>query len=148
MNENVTETKDKPTIGRNMRLIKVFLMMNHEAFGIVWTSKECDGLFEAKYYEDIRDIRHSYPGQTYMYFPICHSTDNGIPSVRLAEDGEESAAEGYVLVSKRIFKTMYPQFKYFKASQFKEMVLDSVKKFIGELNMIPCLEAKQKIRKQ
>lgn len=122
----------------NKRLIE-YLNKHSNIFTIVWVNNKYTNIFNGRYYANIKELKRQYPGQSYLYYPIhkfnleynkiAYCVDDNEPSILNTE------IDGYIIVSKRGFRTEFSYLKYDKISKLKEKIDEKVREYIFTINL-------------
>lgn len=127
---DIKDIRTKENINKE---INTFLEEQNSIFNIVWLKKEYISMFNGKYFFNMRDVKRQYPGQSYLFYPF-HKEKNGLCLIDNNKDHLNASVDGYVVVSKRAFRTEYSFLKYDKISVLKTEIDKKTEEFINEIN--------------
>lgn len=135
--DKIKKMEDKKQIEKIYKVFKKYNFLD-----IIWLENnkfECFN-FETKIYTHLNDIKRNYHGQSYIYYPITYFEEsNKIILTKIIDNKLTSNIDGYIMVSKRMYRTVFNKLKYVKSEILKNEVNKSVNNFIEEINNINVL---------
>lgn len=113
----------------NISNVKILEDYIHDTlFHIIWLNKPYISVGEV--FTDLRELKRKYHGQSYFYFPIKINTDGNI------EYTDEENKQGYVIISKREYRTKNACLKYDTNNVIVQRLNDEKTKFLKDVNLI------------
>ena len=113
----------------NISNVKILEDYIHDTlFHIVWLNKPYISVGEV--FTDLRELKRKYHGQSYFYFPIKINADGDI------EYTDEENKQGYVIISKREYRTKNACLKYDTNDVIVQQLNGEKIKFLKDINLI------------
>lgn len=126
----MSKTKYRIEITKNLINNKQILeeYIKESVFNIVWLDRTI--FYVGEFFSDIRELKRKYHGQSYFYYPIM--IDNNSDLILTDEEHKQ----GYIIVSKREYRTKYKYLRYETNREVEESIDNDLQHFIKNVNSI------------